>query len=157
MGLDLYVRPKAWEDFAHIEDADERDHLYDEVCSDPRSFHAAQWSYGGFHQFRVWLADQESLILDQMQGFEGTAFDDPAKLLPGIPWSSVTSTLTPLLHHSDCDGFLTSEECARISPRLREIVEAASAEEYHKVRGTRLADAVDMVAKSNGELKLVFG
>jgi hypothetical protein len=37
-------------------------------------------------------------------------------------WDTINDPLKPLLHHSDCDGDLTPEECAQVAPRLKEIV-----------------------------------
>lgn len=74
----------------------------------------AQWSYGGFHHFRQLLAAEDRIDLDYMQGF--TKDPETAR-----PWSEVSTTLLPLLNHSDCDGELTPEECGQILPRLKEI------------------------------------
>ncbi|MFH9733913.1 hypothetical protein [Streptomyces sp. NPDC017260] len=36
-------------------------------------------------------------------------------------WSSVTTTLEPLLHHPDDSGDLTPAQCAAMLPRLEEL------------------------------------
>ncbi|MCU7827021.1 hypothetical protein [Kitasatospora sp. DSM 101779] len=73
------------------------------------------WSYTGFGMFRNWLADIEGFTLDEMQGFRGGQ----------RPWSDVSTTLAPLLNHSDCDGpDLSPAQCAAILPRLNEIAAA---------------------------------
>lgn len=69
------------------------------------------WSYTGFGVFRRWLAQAEGFALDEMYGFGGQR-----------PWSDVSTTLTPLLDHSDDGGpDLTPPQCAAILPRLKEI------------------------------------
>lgn len=71
----------------------------------------AHWSYGGFHDLRCWLAQQDGIDLPAMAGFTDH----------GLPWENVTTDLAPLLNHSDCDGELTAEECMQVLPRLKEI------------------------------------
>jgi hypothetical protein len=81
----------------------------------------AQWSYGGFHRFRTLLAAEDAIDLENMAGFTGTLDFSGDPPPPGIPWDAVTTTLAPLLSHSDCDGELTPAECSAILPRLKEI------------------------------------
>lgn len=72
---------------------------------------SASQSYGGFHRCRTLLAAEDGIDLESMAGFtEG-----------GVPWAEVSTTLAPLLNHSDCDGELTPAECSVILPRLKEI------------------------------------
>lgn len=54
------------------------------------------WSYTGFNMFREWLAQAEGFTLAEMNGFGGDR-----------PWTSVSTTLAPLLDHPD-DADLTS-------------------------------------------------
>jgi hypothetical protein len=70
-----------------------------------------QWSYGGFSRFRERLAEAESFRLSDMKGFGGKR-----------QWDTVTTTLAPLLDHSDCDGEMAPDECRQVWPRLEEIV-----------------------------------
>ncbi|MER6016831.1 hypothetical protein [Streptomyces anulatus] len=70
------------------------------------------WSYTGFNMFREWLARAEGFTLAEMNGFGG----DRA-------WSSVSTTLAPLLDHPDDDGSLTLAQCAAILPRLEAITD----------------------------------
>lgn len=55
-----------------------------------------------------------SLNLREMEGFTTN----------GIKWDTVNDDLKPLLHHSDCDGYLSSTDCKKIANRLNTIVEA---------------------------------
>lgn len=71
----------------------------------------ASWSYGGFARFRESLADEEGFSLDSMEGYT----ED------GISWGAFPTTLTALLHHSDCDGYLEPWECSDMIDRLRAI------------------------------------
>ncbi|WP_329580884.1 hypothetical protein [Streptomyces sp. NBC_01361] len=73
------------------------------------------WSHYGFNPFRHWLAQTEGLALAEMVGFAGNR-----------PWSSVTTTLAPLLDHPDDDGDLTPAQCAAMLPRLEAIISERS-------------------------------
>ncbi|MER6835378.1 hypothetical protein ABT320_15600 [Streptomyces cellulosae] len=68
------------------------------------------WTYSGFAMFRRWLAQIEGFALNDMDGFCGER-----------QWSSVHTTLEPLLNHPDDHGELTPAQCATILPRLEEI------------------------------------
>ncbi|WP_343239577.1 MULTISPECIES: hypothetical protein [unclassified Streptomyces] len=76
------------------------------------------WSYTGFHLFREWLASTDGFTLAEMRGFGG----DRA-------WSSVSTTLAPLLDHQDDEGSLTTAQCAAILPELQAIVDQFHAED----------------------------
>lgn len=87
----------------------------------------AQWSYGGFMEFRQRLAAEEGFNLLDMQGFcrhyRGTPGEHPDEPCPTAttPWDEVESPLVPLLTHSDCEGVLLPDECEQMLPRLREV------------------------------------
>ena len=81
----------------------------------------AQWSYSGFHRFRRLIAAEDGIDLDAMAGFTDLMPFPEEGRQPGRPWIEVTTTLAPLLNHSDCDGELTPDECTAILPRLKEI------------------------------------
>ncbi|MFF5922003.1 hypothetical protein ACFY8C_27225 [Streptomyces flavochromogenes] len=68
------------------------------------------WSYTGFNMFREWLARTEGFTLAEMNGFGGDRM-----------WSSVSTTLAPLLDHPDDEGSLTPAQCAAVLPRLEAI------------------------------------
>ncbi|MFD5950351.1 hypothetical protein ACFWAZ_27365 [Streptomyces collinus] len=69
------------------------------------------WSYYGFSLFRKWLSQTEGFALAEMAGFGGNR-----------PWSSLTTTLAPLLDHRDDEGDLAPAHCAAMLPRLEAIV-----------------------------------
>jgi hypothetical protein len=79
-----------------------------------RGLHAPRWSYGGFHLFRQRLADTLGIHLRAMQGY--------SQAPDAKPWDGVESDLLPLLLHSDCDGDMSPEDCARVAPALEAIV-----------------------------------
>ena len=109
------------------------------------------WSgpYTAFHRWRRWVAKQEGIPLDLMEGFyewewEGDedlmehfkvlwkidgnsmCFDtlDAMKKFGGpIPWSSVKTKLEPLLHHSDFDGEIIWEICKQLADCLQDIID----------------------------------
>lgn len=101
----------------------------------------AAWAYGGFNRFRTRLAAHEGLNLDEMEGFGG---DKPWETSSG----QHVTPLTPLLNHSDCDGYLERYECEEVAPRLRlvldEWTEDASIENrYDLEHGRRLLAAME--------------
>lgn len=113
----------------------------------------AQWSYGGFMAFRERIAALEPIPpLREMEGF--------AKDGDGIPWSTVErhTSLVPLLHHSDCDGYLEDHECEQMLPRLRQIHEQMSddfPDNYDKQQLGALIDGMEHVVKHG--CAMVFG
>lgn len=122
----------------------------------------ARFAYGGFHQFRKALARAESLDLSQMVGYCP---------VPGLPdenvglrqWRSADTNLRPLLDHSDCDGVMTWVECARVEPRLSEILDSWSSgwiesrlDGYHEFyidQGRLLAESMRECVATRTELR----
>ncbi|MFJ7084679.1 hypothetical protein ACIQU8_15780 [Streptomyces griseus] len=93
------------------------------------------WSYTGFNMFREWLAKAEGFTLSEMQGFDGDR-----------PWSGVTTTLAPLLHHPDDDGpDLTPAQCADMLPRLEEIIDERRHDVGDPVLERRMDDTRQLV------------
>lgn len=77
--------------------------------------------YSSFNELRRWLAELAlGIDLSDMRGFGGCR-----------PWDEVDDDLAPLLNHSDFDGDLTPEECARVAPRLREVLEPTTPRDDH--------------------------
>jgi hypothetical protein len=68
-------------------------------------------SYGSFNTFRIFLASQIGVNLDECEGYGGD-----------IEFSSIDHGIVPLLDHSDCDGILTPEECKSIADGLDDIL-----------------------------------
>ncbi|MEV6131214.1 hypothetical protein AB0M05_31160 [Streptomyces violaceusniger] len=102
------------------------------------------WSYTGFNKLREWLAEAEGFDLAEMHGFGGDR-----------PWSSVFTTLAPLLDHPDDDApDLTPAQCAAMLPRL----EAISSD---PVLQRHLDDTLQLVAVMrfclNKDVELIFG
>ncbi|MET7408406.1 hypothetical protein [Streptomyces parvulus] len=91
------------------------------------------WSYIGFNMFREWLAQAEGFVLAEMNGFGG-----------GRTWSSVSTTLAPLLDHPDDNGFLTLAQCAAMLPRLEAIIEQQH-EDGHPFYERRVSDVRQLV------------
>lgn len=74
----------------------------------------AQFSYSGFHQFRINVAAAEGFDLEQMEGFGGEN--------PWVNESGRTITvLEPFLNNSDCDGYISSWECRDMWERMRDV------------------------------------
>lgn len=71
------------------------------------------WSYGGFNHFRIKLAEQIGINLNGMDRFGGNK-----------SWDDIDHPIKSLLHHSDCDGELTPDECKQIAKELRNVVQA---------------------------------
>jgi hypothetical protein len=101
-------------------------------------------SYSGFHAFRSRLFRSIGGELDEMEGFGGER-----------PWSGVDDPLVPLLNHSDCEGELSSDACARIAPRLREVVAGwvDDPADVYRSYGLKLADAMDRCVEADGWLE----
>lgn len=94
------------------------------------------WSYTGFNMFREWLAKAEGFALSEMQGFDGDR-----------PWSSVTTTLAPLLNHPDDDGpDLTPAQCADMLPRLEAIIDERRHDAGDPVLDRRIDDTRQLIA-----------
>ncbi len=132
------------------------------------------WSCTGFHAFRVKLAAEAGIALNCMESYafgnaSGTKYDllkligvgggDDEKreeyiaLQPVITWDTVYDDVKPLLNHSDCDGELTPDECRKVAPRLRELVNAWSNDDRDKRMALRLADAMEQAAAANENLE----
>ena len=132
----------------------------------------AHWAYSGFMRFRTRLAAEAGIALHCMKGFAGGPTGKPFEILtisgqseesgkmpgfdkyigsqPVISWDGVKDDIKPLLNHSDCDGILTPEECAKVAPRLRELVSAWPDDDRDKRNALWLAEGMDEAA-SKGE------
>ncbi|MFD5145259.1 hypothetical protein [Streptomyces sp. NPDC058401] len=93
------------------------------------------WSYTGFNMFREWLAQTEGFTLAEMNGCGGDRM-----------WSSVTTTLTPLLDHPDDEGSLSPAQCAAMLPRLEAITGQRQYERGDPVLGRRIDDVRQLVS-----------
>ena len=95
----------------------------------------AHWSYSGFGRFRARLAAGIGVRLGKMEGFGGSG-----------SWDEVDDPIKALLHHSDCDGELTAEECALVYPRLEELVSgwlgSNEEEDYDRHMGLELVEGM---------------
>jgi hypothetical protein len=96
----------------------------------------AHWGYGGFHRFRVRLASEIGINLDEMAGF----------LINGNPWDVIKDPIKDLLDHSDCDGYLTPRQCRKIYPRLLELVKNWDDDDYDKQQAIELANGMKKAA-----------
>lgn len=109
------------------------------------------WSYSGFMDFRVRVASSVGIELRSMEGFSADG--------EGCPWSAVETDMKALLQHSDCEGEMTAEECAKVEPELRRVIESwlePPEVDYDKRTGLRLCDAMKLVAESGQPAKLIF-
>ncbi|WP_405621458.1 hypothetical protein [Streptomyces sp. NBC_00076] len=108
------------------------------------------WSYSGFSMFRKWLAQAEGFTLDEMYGFGG-----------GRPWSSVSTTLEPLLDHPDDGPDLTPAQCAAMLPRLEAIIDQRQHDDSDPVLQRRIGDASQLVTVMrlcrDKDVELIFG
>ncbi|MBP8536859.1 hypothetical protein [Streptomyces sp. MK37H] len=108
-------------------------------------------SYTGFNKFREWLAQAEGFVLAEMHGFDGDR-----------PWSSVSTTLAPLLDHPDDDApDLTPAQCAAMLPRLEAIIDQRQHDGSDPVLQRHIDDARQLVAVMrfclNKDVELIFG
>lgn len=94
----------------------------------------ASWSYGRFGNFRMRLAAAEGFLLREMHGFGGDR-----------PWSSVQTTLEPLLNHPDDHGVLSPADCAAVLPRLVEIINGWAADDPDRALTDQISTGRDLV------------
>lgn len=117
----------------------------------------AHWSYSGFSEFRKRLARTIGIDLDEMKGFYKRHPNDEGFIKMGWKdWDSVQSPLKYLLNHSDCDGYLTAQQCKHIYPILfriiEEIWEVVGGHDHDHVQGGHLAAAMRYCADNNMSL-----
>lgn len=112
----------------------------------------AHFSYGGFAEFRIRLAQEIGLDLHAMEGFTDSHRNTNRNRKP-LSWTKVKDAIVPLLNHSDCDGELTVEECLTVAPRLRELVNDWPEDDWDRKRAFELADAMEEAAKANESLE----
>ncbi|GAA4935016.1 hypothetical protein ACFPM3_05535 [Streptomyces coeruleoprunus] len=108
------------------------------------------WSYTGFSMFRQWLARIEGFELAEMDGFGGDR-----------QWSSVSTTLAPLLDHADDEGALTPAQCAAMLPRLEAILNQPEPDDSDPVLRRRIEDVGELVTVLricvDKDVELIFG
>lgn len=129
----------------------------------------AGWSYSGFGYFREKIASFIGINLSKMEGFTEIKpqFEFATSELEEygkkkleesknrIKWDAINDPLVPFLNHSDCDGVLTTSECASIAPRLKELITEFQnqLDPYDSVNGLQLVLAMEEAAKTNSTLE----
>ncbi|WP_086561978.1 hypothetical protein [Streptomyces africanus] len=108
------------------------------------------WSYTGFSMFRQWLAQVDGFTLAEMEGFGGDR-----------QWSSVSTTLAPLLNHPDADGpDLAPAQCAAMLSRLEALLEHQP-DDSDPILRRRMEDVHQLVAVLrfcvDMDVELIFG
>lgn len=104
------------------------------------------WSYTGFHVFRVKLAKEIKVDLDGMVGFTKKGGDS---------WDIVDNPIKMLLHHSDCEGALSYDECEQIYPELLKLIDKWPDDDYDKIQGKALAEAMKICASEGHYLEFI--
>ena len=99
------------------------------------------WSYSGFHHFRTKLAKEIKINLMEMDGFGGN-----------ISFSDYDDDIILFLNHCDCEGNISVEDCKKVAPRLRKLIENWLDHDYDKVTAFKLADLMDKCIELNEEL-----
>jgi len=87
------------------------------------------WGYSGFATFREKLALEIGIELEKMKGFGGDR-----------KWDNIIDPIVLFLDHSDCDGELSSNECAKIYPRLLNLVSKWDDRDKDKAKAIQLAN-----------------
>lgn len=76
-------------------------------------------------------------------------------------WSEISSTLEPLLDHPDDSGDLSAADCARVLPRLAEIITEWETVEGDPAVSRHIEDARQLVIVLNicvdSNVELLFG
>jgi len=113
----------------------------------------ASWSYSGFMDFRIRLAKEIGINLEEMKYFEIlSGFNNKQK---GKDWENVNDDIVPLLIHSDCDGNMPPETCAKVVLRLRQLISTWKNGDYDKQQAVKLADAMDRCVRENNNLEFI--
>lgn len=102
----------------------------------------AHWSYTRFHIFRIRLAAEIGIDLDDMRGFKWSKKHGYGR---GKSWDKVKDPIALLLNHSDSSGDLSPKQCAKVAPRLRELV-SSWPDDFNKLMALQLAEAFDECA-----------
>jgi hypothetical protein len=115
----------------------------------------AHWAYSGFMRFRKRVAARIGIGLMKMDGFQGMLPSKEYECFGAMAWEFAPyPEIHSFLYHSDCDGYLTPEECEQIEPLLRRIVETfPDTEEYRwdtdKKMGLELCDGMRRAIELN--------
>lgn len=104
----------------------------------------AHWSYSGFDSFRMNLASQIGINLDEMMGYGGDR-----------SWDEIDDPIKPLLNHSDCDGVLTPEECKIVYPRLKELIKSWDDNNRDKQKAMELIKGMKLCVERNENLEFL--
>jgi hypothetical protein len=89
------------------------------------------------------LAKEVGIDLDSMEGFGGS-----------VKWSTLPKDpIHFLLNHSDCDGHITAKRCAKIAPRLLELVAKWPDDIYDKTQALLLAEGMKACAQKGKPLE----
>lgn len=100
----------------------------------------ASWSYTGFNYFRsdLWKAcGLNGTLSDFYLSDSGIEEDHP---------------LYDLFNHSDCDGILTPEQCAKIAPALKDAIQSWD-DDYDKENGLMLVEGMEAASKAKENLE----
>ncbi|MBN1515697.1 hypothetical protein JXA32_03915 [Candidatus Sumerlaeota bacterium] len=103
----------------------------------------AHWTYSFFHLFRVRLAAEIGVDLNQMEGFVRN------NERPACSWELVDDPIKPLLRCSDSGGELSPEESRAIAPRLRELIADWPDDDPDKSKALSLAEGMELAATQN--------
>ena len=106
----------------------------------------AHWAYSGFNRFRERIAGEIGINLRDMEGFSGFLPTPNQEEKEALKWNKIIDPIKLLLNHSDCDGILTPEECAKVAPRLREIISDWDDEDYDKQNAIELAEGMEQAS-----------
>lgn len=103
----------------------------------------ARWGYIGFHRFRLKLARAAGYTI-----VKGDSLMGPMEV-----WESEDDQpLDPLLYHSDCDGIISPEDCAKVAPALEAAVKDWPEDDYDRVNALRLAEGMRLAAAKGEDL-----
>lgn len=135
----------------------------------------AHWAYSGFMRFRTKLAAEVGIALHCMESFAWNfSTNKPYEFVrvneynesipnnggligiqPVIKWSAVHDDIVPLLNHSDCEDDLTPDECRKVAPRLRKLVEQWADDDRDKINALLLAEGMEFAASLEENLRFI--
>jgi len=106
------------------------------------SYGAWHGPYSSFNKWRTWLAEFAGFPLREMYGFDGAK-----------EWTKdmQKQDYYPLLNHSDCDGWLTVDDCKKTVSFLDKIIkkEVGEEEEYYQKKAVQFRDGCLLAIDKN--------
>jgi len=113
----------------------------------------ASWSYSGYMDFRIRLAKEIGINLAEMEGFEILGKHSGVETIKS--WENVNDDIKILLVHSDCDGIMKHKKCAKVLPRLRQLISKWDDNDYDKQQALKLISGMEKCVRKKINLEFI--